>query len=543
MNFYVDGQLRGTTTVAADGTFSFTPTALSEGAHTVTYTFTNSDGTSGQSPSASVTVDTTAPTATVTIASFNDNAGTITNASAASGTVTDDLTPTIQGTLSTALAVGDVLHVLRNGTVVGAATVSGTNWSFADTGLVDATTYTYSTRLADALGNQGAATGSFSLSTDTTAPTATATIASFDDDVGPITNASAPSGTVTDDLAPTIQGTLSTALGTGETLRVLRNGTDVGAATVSGTNWSYDDTGLADATTYTYSTRLVDAAGNQAAAAGSFSLSTLAAAPTQTVVISNFADNTGAVQGNYTAGAQTDDGSPTFNGTLSSALRTGDQLILTRDSTEIDITSSVSGTNWSYTDNASLADGYHVYTAFVRNSATGADGAFADTNVLMDAGATEGMTGGTGADVINGNQATANVLVGGAGNDFIAGGGTPSDLVSDALTGGAGDDKFAFSMANSATVNKADITDFTRQVGNNDSVVLLGMTGSTEAELLAQGFGMTIDPLAPEHVVLNLFRDSVHVQSASIYGEVGEFTTLTLDQMLSSGLLQTQALI
>ena len=51
------------------------------------------------------------------------------------------------GTISAALGANEVVAVYRDGVKVGNATVNGTSWSYADTGLVDATTYNYTAKV------------------------------------------------------------------------------------------------------------------------------------------------------------------------------------------------------------------------------------------------------------------------------------------------------------------------------------------------------------------------------------------------------------
>jgi serralysin len=90
----------------------------------------------------------------------------------------------------------------------------------------------------------------------------------------------------------------------------------------------------------------------------------------------------------------------------------------------------------------------------------------------------ENAVGGSGNDLISGNQAN-NLLTGGAGNDTIAGNGGSDTLLGgvgfDTLTGGAGADTFAFK----ALVEGLDtITDFT--------------PGSDKISISKSGFGLTL---------------------------------------------------
>ncbi|MFO1222630.1 MAG: Calx-beta domain-containing protein [Burkholderiaceae bacterium] len=83
----------------------------------------------------------TIPTTTTITAVVDDAGGTIGN-----GTSTTDKTPELRGTVASALAAGQSVGVLRNGTAIGTATLSGTNWSFVDPGAPNGTV-TYTARI------------------------------------------------------------------------------------------------------------------------------------------------------------------------------------------------------------------------------------------------------------------------------------------------------------------------------------------------------------------------------------------------------------
>ncbi|WP_460792691.1 beta strand repeat-containing protein, partial [Micromonospora sonneratiae] len=103
----IDGVVAGTTTVAPDGTWSFdTPTALTDGPHTVTATQTDAAGNvSPPSDPVTFTVDTTAPAAPVITSPTN-------------GQVVNDSTPTITGTGEP----GNTITVTIDGVVAGTTT-------------------------------------------------------------------------------------------------------------------------------------------------------------------------------------------------------------------------------------------------------------------------------------------------------------------------------------------------------------------------------------------------------------------------------------
>jgi large repetitive protein len=113
------------------------------------------------------------------------------------------------------------------------------------------------------LAGLGALGGGGGGSKDTTPPTAVPTIDAINDDLAPVTGIVAKGGH-TNDTTPTLNGTLTEALGSGEVVAVYRDGVKVGNATVdsSGKSWTFEDTGVTDGE-HIYTTRAEDASGNK----------------------------------------------------------------------------------------------------------------------------------------------------------------------------------------------------------------------------------------------------------------------------------------
>ncbi|CAH1200505.1 hypothetical protein PAECIP111893_01402 [Paenibacillus plantiphilus] len=135
--------------------------------------------------------------------------------------------------------------IFRNGTKVGTSATT----SYTDTGLTAATSYKYTVKAYDAAGNRSAvsneATVVTSEGTDTQAPTAPAALAS----TGKTATTVSLSWTAsTDNVGVTGYD-------------IFRNGTKVGTSATT----SYTDTGLTAATSYKYTVKAYDAAGNRSA--------------------------------------------------------------------------------------------------------------------------------------------------------------------------------------------------------------------------------------------------------------------------------------
>jgi chitinase len=238
---------RGSTKVGSASGTSYTDSGLTA---STTYSYTvkahdaagNVSGASNAvSATTSANTDTTAPSAPGSLHSTGVTASSVSLAWNAS---TDNVGVT-------------GYDVYRGSTKVG--TVPGT--SYTDTGLTASTTYSYTVKAHDAAGNVSAASNAVSVTTsasggDTTAPSAPANLhvtATSSSSISLAWNAS------TDNVGVTGYD-------------VYRGSTKVG--TVTGT--SYTDTGLSASTTYSYTVKAHDAAGNVSAASNSISQATQA---------------------------------------------------------------------------------------------------------------------------------------------------------------------------------------------------------------------------------------------------------------------------
>jgi hypothetical protein len=294
-----------------------------------------------------LTIDASAPGAP-RITAIRDDAGARTGI-VASGGATDDLTPIVSGTLADPLANGERLVIWRNGAVIDAhPSVLGTLWSFTDSGLVLGQTYSYETRIVDGLGNESATSNDWQILTRAD-PLTTAQITSIGDNVDRIQGPVAE-GATTNDQTPTISGSLSAALQTGESLQIIRN--DVATnlrPTVSGTTFSVTDNTINGDGRYSYSVRVVGAAGaGEASAARSVVVDTTnTRTATITAVIDDSLPSVGTVRDKGT----TDDTTPTLRGTVAGGLAAGETLEILRDGkvTGIIATTGSLG-DWTYTD-------------------------------------------------------------------------------------------------------------------------------------------------------------------------------------------------
>ncbi|HHU7886041.1 TPA: beta strand repeat-containing protein, partial [Escherichia coli] len=215
-------------------------------------------GNIGATASQIVTVDTTAPLAskTIAIAGISDDTGL-----SSSDFVTRDTTLTVRGTLGAALAADERAQISLDGGVTWTTlTVIGTNWSYADGRTLTDGTWNYTVRVVDLAGNVGQ-TATQNVVVDTTSPEAakSITITGISDDTG-----ASSSDFITSDTTLTVRGVLGAALGANEFAQI---STDNGATWVNvtlaadGLNWSYVDGRTLTNGTTTWQVRVVDLAG------------------------------------------------------------------------------------------------------------------------------------------------------------------------------------------------------------------------------------------------------------------------------------------
>ncbi|MDH2422301.1 Ig-like domain-containing protein, partial [Cobetia litoralis] len=263
----LDGDVIGTATADSNGAWSFTPnTELGDGEHVFSVTATDAAGNeSAPSGEFTLSIDTEAPVAPV----LNDSDGTT-----ASGT---------------AEAGSDIEITNSNGDSVGTgiAEDDGTFSIELDPSQQDGEALTATA--TDPAGNTSSSStpATVDTSTDSTAPN-TPTIAAATDDVEAITGA-LKDGDSTNDTTPTLGGTAEV----GSTVTVSLDGEVIGTTTADSNGaWSFTpNTELGDGE-HVFSVTATDAAGNESAPSGEFTLSIDTEAPVAPVL--NDSDGTTA---------------------------------------------------------------------------------------------------------------------------------------------------------------------------------------------------------------------------------------------------------
>ncbi len=335
--------------------------SLANGELTITAEVSNK---AGHSSSDSKTAD---KEPSVAIDSLANDSGT------AGDWITNDLDPLIGGHIDGTLGSGQKVQLSLDGgsTWVDLALSSDASmWTYQLPAVSSDTTYSLVARIVKDDGSIGA-TDSKTLEINvTTIPIATPTIDAITDNVGAATG-NVSSGGITDDTTPSLSGSLSASLAADETLYIYRSYTNssgntismlAGTATVNGTSWIFDDSGLVDGISYTYTAKVVNNVGNSTVSAG-YTIIEHAPPLIQTVALEAATDS--GVVGDWITNARG------FNLDigLSKALQGSEEVIITIGSNTYTPTSS-SGTSYSFVipETDVSADGDYPVTVNVLDS-------------------------------------------------------------------------------------------------------------------------------------------------------------------------------
>jgi len=346
VNIYLDGGTTPIATVTADattGAWSYiVAEELSEGAHSFTATATVDGQTSGQSPAATVTIDTTAPTAPA-IGAVTDDVGPGTGP-LTDGQTTNDASPTLTGRGT----VGDTITIYDNGTAIGEVVVGRTGtWSFTPADALDDGSHALTITATDPAGNVSDESAAFTVVVDT--GTVTPVITGADDNVGTVIGNIATGG-VTNDTTPTLSGTAEA-----NSIVTIREGNTVLGTVVAGATgaWTFTPAALAEGS-HSFTVTATDPQGNVSTDSNTYTVVVDTTAPTVPAIVT-VNDNVEGSTGNLTNGQLTNDGTPTLSGT-------GEEGSTVRilDGTTLLGTALVGpGGTWTFTPEPALGDGLH----------------------------------------------------------------------------------------------------------------------------------------------------------------------------------------
>ena len=345
VRIYDGTTLLGSVTAASNGSWSFTPDALTNGQHSLTTTVTDAAGNvSPASPVFTVNIEAGVPATSSLLIVTDDNGSTLVEL--ANNDSTTDSTPILSGQAG----AGDLVTLYNGSTVLGSV-VAGSNgqWSFTPAALADGT---YAFR-ASADNGSGTVTDSpvITITIDTVAPAAPTGIQLTNDDGDPLgtgsTNVSAP--------------TLSGSGEAGGVVIISDGGTVIGSTTVGNDgNWSFTTPPLSDGS-HSLTSTVTDAAGNTGPASTpvTVTVDTQAPAAAGNLQLSN-GDGTPIA-----AGGSTNDTTPTLSGTA----EPGSTVTVSDGDTVLGTATAGSDGSWSFTPTDPLSEGQHNLTSTVTDTA------------------------------------------------------------------------------------------------------------------------------------------------------------------------------
>lgn len=297
---YIGGVLTASTYDSIAGTL--TPNdALTDGTYDFTYTLTDSDGNiSLPSPTLTITIDTTAPTTPSAPTTYDDNVGSVQNASSTAVT-TDDTTPGIN--IGTSLT--DIPKLYINNALVTSTYNSSTGTLTPNTALTEGN-WNFSYTLTDATGNESSNSPPLTITIDLTAPATPTAPTTYVDNVGSVTSNTSVAP-LTDDTTPGIN------IGSGlvDTPKLYVGGILTASIYDSVAGTLTPNSALPEGVnviTYT----LTDAAGNESAQSPSITI-TVSTTPPTTTNITSYDDNVGSMQSATSVAVSTDDTTPGLN--------------------------------------------------------------------------------------------------------------------------------------------------------------------------------------------------------------------------------------
>lgn len=490
----------GSVIAAANGSWGFTTSTLSDGQHTFSVVARDAAGNTSTPATFTLNVDATPPAIATSVVVQND----ITGVSIPAGGATNDATPTLRGSAEANATVS----VYDGNTLLGTATVNGSGgWIFDSPTLANGT-HSLSVAVTDAAGNVGARTAPVTVIVDTVAPVASTLVVTNDG-----TGAAIPNGGVTSDTTPTLSGRAEA-----NSTITLRNGDILlGTAIADATgNWTFTPATALGEGTVTLNVTVTDAAGNVSGTTSSSVVIDVTPPPAVTGLVA--ANNNGSTPVAIAAGGVTNDNTPRLSGSAEAG-----SVVTIRDG-DVVLGSITAGSNgsWSFVT-SERTDGLHTFNVTATDAA-GNTGPNAAISLTIDTAAplaaaelrlTNDVTGAPVANngITNDNTPTLSGTAEANGRVTVYDGNT---VLGTAIANAQGAWSFISpTLSNSAHALSVTVTDSAGNVGPRSDVI-----------------NVTVDTVAPANSTLTIINDATGATVAN--GGSTNDTTPTLRGTVSA---------
>lgn len=407
--------------------------------------------------------DTIAPNVTIDSQALVNDTGVAPN-----DLITSDGHVDLAGTASDNRILTSV-HIFDGLTDLGAATLSGSNWTFSFN-LADGVHSLFAVA-TDAKGNTTSTSLQPPITVDKTAPGAAVSSQQLVNDTG-----SSSIDRVTSDGRVTLAGTASDGVALAS-LHIFDGVVDLGAATLNGTDWSFDVT-LAEGT-HSLVAVATDAAGNTFTTGAQPQIVVDATGPQVAVVSQTLINDTGVSPTDLV----TTDGRVVLTGTASDGVALASVHIFD-GSTDLGA-ATINGADWSF--NYTLPVGVHALTAVATDTA--GNSTMTATQPQITVLASDPIVGQPGQKIVNGTDGddlivfgTTNQIVNANGGDDVIALAAGSTSARHTLNGAEGVDTLDLSATTTSnTVNlingKATGAELGRSILNSIENVIGGAAG------------------------------------------------------------------
>ncbi|MRT39707.1 hypothetical protein GJV09_00005, partial [Enterobacteriaceae bacterium RIT702] len=348
------------------GRWSFTTPALSAGSHSFTATATDPKYGIISAPTAEfvLIVDVDAPTKPGEGGTGGDGIGDIIDdvgpiqGSVGNGDVTDDTTPTLEGS---GLQPGDVITIIDNGQPIGSAVADENGgWQFTPDTPLNEGDHEFTIIVTDPAGNSSEESDPYLIVVDTEAPAAPVIKQIIDDQgsvTGPIQN-----GGVTDDAQPEISGTAEA----GSTVIIYDKGVEIGRTEADENgDWSFIPVPPLMNGDHDITAKAQDKAGNIGDESNSIGFDLIAGGNATAPAIIGAWDDVEAFTGMLDNGALTNDARPELRGTA----QPGEIVTIIMDGKAQGSVVADGNGQWTWTPAVDLTDGKHNFRAEVSDAA------------------------------------------------------------------------------------------------------------------------------------------------------------------------------